>query len=81
MVCAVEMGEVCLQETDILPSFINNIVSRLLGFGACLIGAAICFFVSFITLPFLALRFVHNSQNIMTFLTINHQAVQICSLI
>lgn len=27
---------------------------RLLGFGACLIGAAVCFFVSFMTLPLLA---------------------------
>ncbi|TFK69764.1 SFT2-domain-containing protein [Pluteus cervinus] len=29
---------------------------RLLGFGGCLIGAAICFFVAFITLPLLAIR-------------------------
>ncbi|KAF8970601.1 ER-to-golgi vesicle protein transport Sft2 [Flammula alnicola] len=29
---------------------------RLLGFGGCLLGAAVCFFVSFMTLPFLALR-------------------------
>ncbi|KZP30069.1 ER-to-golgi vesicle protein transport Sft2 [Athelia psychrophila] len=29
---------------------------RLLGFGACLIGAAVCFFVAFWTLPLLALR-------------------------
>lgn len=29
---------------------------RLLGFGGCLIGAAVCFFVSFWTLPLLALR-------------------------
>ncbi|OSX57971.1 hypothetical protein POSPLADRAFT_1155114 [Postia placenta MAD-698-R-SB12] len=29
---------------------------RLLGFGGCLIGAAVCFFVAFITLPLLALR-------------------------
>ncbi|KAG6916830.1 hypothetical protein DXG01_005215 [Tephrocybe rancida] len=29
---------------------------RLLGFGGCLVGAAVCFFVSFMTLPFLALR-------------------------
>ncbi|KAJ7079560.1 Got1/Sft2-like family-domain-containing protein [Mycena belliarum] len=29
---------------------------RLLGFGGCLIGAAVCFFVAFLTLPFLALR-------------------------
>ncbi|KAI0752183.1 SFT2-domain-containing protein [Fomes fomentarius] len=29
---------------------------RLLGFGACLIGAAVCFFVAFITLPMIALR-------------------------
>ncbi|GJE88944.1 ER-to-golgi vesicle protein transport Sft2 [Phanerochaete sordida] len=29
---------------------------RLLGFGGCLLGAAVCFFVSFITLPMLALR-------------------------
>ncbi|KAJ7223085.1 ER-to-golgi vesicle protein transport Sft2 [Mycena pura] len=28
---------------------------RLLGFGGCLVGAAVCFFVTFITLPFLAL--------------------------
>ncbi|KIK09474.1 hypothetical protein K443DRAFT_82520 [Laccaria amethystina LaAM-08-1] len=29
---------------------------RLLGFGVCLIGAAVCFFVAFLTLPFLAIR-------------------------
>ncbi|KAF9491119.1 SFT2-domain-containing protein [Pleurotus eryngii] len=29
---------------------------RLLGFGACLLGGAACFFVAFITLPLLALR-------------------------
>ncbi|KAI8972575.1 SFT2-domain-containing protein [Trametes punicea] len=29
---------------------------RLLGFGACLIGAAVCFFVAFLTLPMIALR-------------------------
>ncbi|KAG6890215.1 hypothetical protein C0995_010226 [Termitomyces sp. Mi166 len=29
---------------------------RLLGFGGCLVGAAVCFFVSFMTLPLLALR-------------------------
>ncbi|KAG5645612.1 hypothetical protein DXG03_005603 [Asterophora parasitica] len=27
---------------------------RLIGFGACLVGAAVCFFVSFITLPMIA---------------------------
>ncbi|TFK81934.1 ER-to-golgi vesicle protein transport Sft2 [Polyporus arcularius HHB13444] len=29
---------------------------RLLGFGACLIGAAVCFFVAFLTIPMIALR-------------------------
>ncbi|KAF5329819.1 hypothetical protein D9619_009050 [Psilocybe cf. subviscida] len=29
---------------------------RLLGFGGCLIGAAVCFFVSFLTLPFLVVK-------------------------
>ncbi|EIN05834.1 SFT2-domain-containing protein [Punctularia strigosozonata HHB-11173 SS5] len=29
---------------------------RLLGFGACLLGAAVCFFVAFLTLPMLAIR-------------------------
>ncbi|EKM52341.1 uncharacterized protein PHACADRAFT_100622 [Phanerochaete carnosa HHB-10118-sp] len=29
---------------------------RLLGFGGCLLGAAVCFFVSFLTLPMLAIR-------------------------
>lgn len=29
---------------------------RLLGFGACLLGAAVCFFVAFLTLPLIALR-------------------------
>ncbi|KAI5828645.1 Got1/Sft2-like family-domain-containing protein [Schizophyllum commune] len=29
---------------------------RLLGFGGCLLGAAVCFFVSFMTLPLLAVR-------------------------
>ncbi|TFK37611.1 ER-to-golgi vesicle protein transport Sft2 [Crucibulum laeve] len=29
---------------------------RLLGFGGCLIGAAVCFFVAFLTLPLLAIR-------------------------
>lgn len=31
-------------------------VLRLLGFGGCLIGAAVCFFVAFLTLPMLAIR-------------------------
>lgn len=31
-------------------------IYRLLGFGACLIGAAVCFFVAFWTLPLLAIR-------------------------
>jgi len=29
---------------------------RLLGFGGCLLGAAVCFFVAFLTLPMLAIR-------------------------
>ncbi|CCM02105.1 uncharacterized protein FIBRA_04182 [Fibroporia radiculosa] len=29
---------------------------RLLGFGGCLLGAAVCFFVAFVTLPILGLR-------------------------
>ncbi|KAF7307664.1 Protein transport protein SFT2 [Mycena kentingensis (nom. inval.)] len=29
---------------------------RLLGFGGCLLGAAVCFFVSFLTLPLIALK-------------------------
>jgi len=29
---------------------------RLLGFGGCLLGAAVCFFVAFLTLPLLAIR-------------------------
>jgi len=29
---------------------------RLLGFGGCLIGAAVCFFVAFLTLPLIAIR-------------------------
>ena len=29
---------------------------RLLGFGACLLGAAVCFFVAFLTVPLIALR-------------------------
>ncbi|KAJ3544602.1 hypothetical protein NM688_g5723 [Phlebia brevispora] len=29
---------------------------RLLGFGGCLVGAAVCFLVAFLTLPFLAMR-------------------------
>lgn len=33
-----------------------NCVDRLLGFGGCLIGAAVCFFVAFLTLPMLAIR-------------------------
>jgi hypothetical protein len=31
-------------------------MSRLLGFGGCLLGAAVCFFVAFLTLPLLAIR-------------------------
>ena len=31
---------------------------RLLGFGGCLVGAAVCFMVAFFTLPFLAIRCV-----------------------
>ncbi|KDQ54532.1 hypothetical protein JAAARDRAFT_38208 [Jaapia argillacea MUCL 33604] len=29
---------------------------RLLGFGACLLGAAVCFFVAFLTMPLMAIR-------------------------
>ena len=35
---------------------LTGAMGRLLGFGACLIGAAVCFFVAFITLPWIALR-------------------------
>jgi hypothetical protein len=31
---------------------------RLLGFGGCLIGAAVCFFVAFLTLPLIAIRYI-----------------------
>lgn len=37
-----------------LKSVVNYV--RLLGFGACLLGAAVCFFVAFLTLPWLALK-------------------------
>ncbi|KAF9006954.1 hypothetical protein BDQ17DRAFT_1351150 [Cyathus striatus] len=36
--------------------FALNRWERLLGFGGCLLGAAVCFFVSFLTLPLLAIR-------------------------
>jgi hypothetical protein len=42
-VCS-EYGDVCVEY-----------LYRLLGFGACLLGAAACFFVSFLTLPTLAI--------------------------
>lgn len=34
----------------------RKLTNRLLGFGGCLIGAAVCFFVAFWTLPLLAIR-------------------------
>lgn len=62
----------------ILPFSITH-THRLLGFGACLLGAAACFFVAFLSLPFLALNpakfalafryaqiLVHSSSALMT---------------
>ncbi|PPQ63455.1 hypothetical protein CVT24_004987 [Panaeolus cyanescens] len=37
---------------------------RLLGFGGCLIGAAVCFFVAFLTLPLLAIKYVQLIQTL-----------------
>lgn len=62
MVCVIKMGEVSVNE----PSKQRNtpkgsfLLYRLLGFIGCLIGAAVCFFVAFLTLPLLALRYVFN---------------------
>jgi hypothetical protein len=57
---ALSRWERCVFKTvkDILANTENAVSSRLLGFGGCLIGAAICFFVSFMTLPFLAIKLV-----------------------
>lgn len=53
------MGKVRLLNRKRYSELIHGIyLSRLLGFGGCLIGAAICFFVSFMTLPFLAIKLV-----------------------
>ena len=43
-----------------IPSYdqVQLKLHRLLGFGGCLIGAAVCFVVAFFTLPFLAIRYV-----------------------
>lgn len=43
-------------DTGRMRMLIDSWMGRLLGFGGCLIGAAVCFFVSFLTLPLLALR-------------------------
>lgn len=50
------MGEVSFQ--SILLEYSIEMSFRLLGFGGCLIGAAVCFVVAFFTLPFLAIRCV-----------------------
>lgn len=47
----------CVPATlNILRVLTNLDECRLLGFGGCLIGAVVCFFVSFLTLPMIALR-------------------------
>jgi hypothetical protein len=38
---------------------------RLAGFVGCLVGAAVCFFVSFLTLPLLALRYALVSMSMI----------------
>lgn len=63
---------------------------RLLGFGACLLGAAVCFFVAFLTLPWIALRpakfalaFRYGMRKIVRILrplmTVLHTAWGVCS--
>ncbi|KAJ7058140.1 Got1/Sft2-like family-domain-containing protein [Mycena amicta] len=41
--------------TSVHRDYLNTHFARLLGFGGCLVGAAVCFFVAFLTLPFLFL--------------------------
>jgi hypothetical protein len=52
------VGEVCLclYGINLVTPHNVSLHERLLGFIGCLIGAAVCFFVAFLTLPLLALR-------------------------
>jgi hypothetical protein len=56
MVCSITMGEVRIQKNSSHPRHSQHPTPRLLGFGACLLGAAVCFFVAFLTLPLIALN-------------------------
>jgi len=52
---------------------------RLAGFAGCLVGAAVCFFVSFLTLPLLALRYVAlclTSVQLQSFLLLDLQSLR-----
>jgi hypothetical protein len=53
------MGKVLFFLGNIRNGFISTVwLFRLLGFAGCLIGAAVCFFVAFITLPLLPIKCV-----------------------
>lgn len=62
MVCVIKMGEASVHESSKQRNTPKGSfqLCRLLGFIGCLIGAAVCFFVAFLTLPLLALRYVSN---------------------
>lgn len=49
-------GDVRSSRSEYVGMLTRTVLRRLLGFGACLLGAAVCFFVAFLTLPWIALR-------------------------
>jgi hypothetical protein len=56
---ALSRWERCVDFLDhfcLIPTHDTCLHGRLLGFIVCLLGAAVCFFVAFLTLPLLALR-------------------------
>jgi hypothetical protein len=56
VVRTLKMGEVRKHPCRTSGLEVTELGDRLLGFGGCLLGAAVCFFVAFLTLPLLALR-------------------------
>ncbi len=54
--CSSRTGNPRSSTSEYVGMLTRTVLRRLLGFGACLIGAAVCFFVAFLTLPWIALR-------------------------